>query len=1030
MASRKVGSIEGDLTLNNRQFEAAVKKSTKSADKLSGDLMGLAKNSKAADGGMDNLSEGLDKVAGSARRAGTDLGGMGLAKAARDAEKAGKSLGGLADQKLPPGFSRDARGRMGDPRGRFVGAGATPQGLGAGVGMGGGMGGATEGLSGVGSAAGKATKNVVGLGNAFNQLAVAAGAAGAAMAAFNLAEAAAGAATAEKAFTNTGGNIEKLRQSVQGMVSDAEIIKKRNLAQTMGISGETFQKLAKVAQVAAAGTGQSFEYMFDSIVTGTARSSKMILDNLGILVSQEDANKRYAAANGLVAKSLTDVQKKQAFTNEVMRQGDEMMKRFGLSAADLIDPFAQARASMANIAEDIGALLIPGFSKLISLLLPVGEFIDKMRTAFDNLSPGMKDMVGTVSAIAIGLTTLVGVAGTVSVAFMALAPVFAAVKVALLAALAPLIKFVIIAAGAAAIAGTLRAAWEDNLGGIQDKFKAFYEVARTIFASIQDMAVKVGNFLARAFDAVFDFIVDAATVIPRAMGFVVEKVSGKVIEVVLLIEKVINRLAGTKFGQMLGLDRVDLGGVKAFARELGQGGARFNASIDNAVELFKEFANPRKLVATAISGAGETADTVGEAIKTGGDYVAKGWGLLWEDMQKGLKSFGIDFTKKLGQEQKKAKPPAAPPTGAGGAAKAGAPVVPVMLVGDAPPGMGVTGPAGPGLLDTARAFAGDISAVFGQVSGVVRELTQGIRDFTAQIGDERIADSLIATLGTLVMGGPMQALIAALPLVPFQAALLAATIHTESFGMMQRMVQASFQRVIDAMEPFAEAFFPIVGLLDAFMDVFIALADSLMGVDFIARGLFEVLKGVALQLTGFVLGAAMAQNAMLEFGFGMLRVVEQLANLIGIPLPALAEMRAGLLGMRVDTDALGEAFVGLAELTYEDADQRARNLLLGEEQNDQLQESVNINVPEVFKLEAERFKAIQEGLGASTADLGLAETTGAGGGESNFYGDIYIDAAGMDPEQLAEAISNIRGQINAEQSGNPNGRGSRNGGGL
>jgi predicted phage gp36 major capsid-like protein len=53
---------------------------------------------------------------------------------------------------------------------------------------------------------------------------------------------------------------------------------------------------------------------------GIGRQSRLILDNLGIMVDAEETNKRDAASIRKTADELTDAEKKIAFTEEALRQ--------------------------------------------------------------------------------------------------------------------------------------------------------------------------------------------------------------------------------------------------------------------------------------------------------------------------------------------------------------------------------------------------------------------------------------------------------------------------------------------------------------------------------------------------------------------------------------------------------------------------------------------------------------------------------------------------------------------------------------
>jgi hypothetical protein len=133
-------------------------------------------------------------------------------------------------------------------------------------------------------------------------------------------------AAAESFFKNSGKDIESYREATKGLVSDSKLMKKANLADSMGISEPVFKQLVTVARAAALKTGQSFEYMFDSIVVGTARSSRLLLDNLGIIVSVKEANEKYAAAVGKTVEELDAQERQVAFSNEVMVRSQGQIK--------------------------------------------------------------------------------------------------------------------------------------------------------------------------------------------------------------------------------------------------------------------------------------------------------------------------------------------------------------------------------------------------------------------------------------------------------------------------------------------------------------------------------------------------------------------------------------------------------------------------------------------------------------------------------------------------------------------------------
>lgn len=77
-----------------------------------------------------------------------------------------------------------------------------------------------------------------------------------------------------------------LKQATAGTVSELDLMKRAVMASNFDISLEALPRLLEFASVRAKQTGQSVNYLVDSIVTGIGRKSKLILDNLGISAVQ------------------------------------------------------------------------------------------------------------------------------------------------------------------------------------------------------------------------------------------------------------------------------------------------------------------------------------------------------------------------------------------------------------------------------------------------------------------------------------------------------------------------------------------------------------------------------------------------------------------------------------------------------------------------------------------------------------------------------------------------------------------------
>lgn len=115
--------------------------------------------------------------------------------------------------------------------------------------------------------------------------------------------------------------LDGLRKSTKGTINDLELMKAAVQAQNFGIPVQKLGGLLQFAQQRAADTGQSVDYLVDSIVTGLGRKSIKILDNLQINVAE--LQKRAKKTGDFMGTAIDMINEK------LKEQGD-----YVLSAAD------------------------------------------------------------------------------------------------------------------------------------------------------------------------------------------------------------------------------------------------------------------------------------------------------------------------------------------------------------------------------------------------------------------------------------------------------------------------------------------------------------------------------------------------------------------------------------------------------------------------------------------------------------------------------------------------------------------------
>jgi hypothetical protein len=114
--------------------------------------------------------------------------------------------------------------------------------------------------------------------------------------------------TVRKGFERFGdiSTLGELRKATRGLVTDLDLMKVAVQAGNFGIPIQQMGQLLEFAARRAAETGQSVDYLVESIVTGIGRKSPLILDNLGI--SAVALKEKFGGA-ALAAQSIADVAK-------------------------------------------------------------------------------------------------------------------------------------------------------------------------------------------------------------------------------------------------------------------------------------------------------------------------------------------------------------------------------------------------------------------------------------------------------------------------------------------------------------------------------------------------------------------------------------------------------------------------------------------------------------------------------------------------------------------------------------------------
>ena len=181
--------------------------------------------------------------------------------------------------------------------------------------------------------------------------------------------------------------LTKLQKATDGTIDSLQLMKQANNAMLLGIadSEDQMAEMFDVAQRLGSALGQDTAFAVDSLVTGLGRQSKLMLDNLGIMVDTGKANEEYAAKLGLTVDQLTDQQKKQAFVNAAMASANTLVDKLGAESLTTTDHLAQMNTAVTEMAIAFGEALGPAVTAAAK---EITAFLNKSKRLYQDYAMG------------------------------------------------------------------------------------------------------------------------------------------------------------------------------------------------------------------------------------------------------------------------------------------------------------------------------------------------------------------------------------------------------------------------------------------------------------------------------------------------------------------------------------------------------------------------------------------------------------------------------------------------------------------
>ena len=215
----------------------------------------------------------------------------------------------------------------------------------------------------------------------------------------------------ERAFNTLSGGVtsseqalRKLQKATDGTMDRFNLFQQANNAMILGVSrnSDEMAEMFDIAQRLGRALGRDTASSVESLITGIGRQSRLMLDNIGIIVKADEAYESYAKELGTTADKLTDADKKQAFLNATMESARKKVEDLGdefLTTQDHLDSF---KSSFSDLSSTIGENL-PFFDAILQRLSRNAKIIEGAIKPQDDITKATERYTKAEQALAIAI---------------------------------------------------------------------------------------------------------------------------------------------------------------------------------------------------------------------------------------------------------------------------------------------------------------------------------------------------------------------------------------------------------------------------------------------------------------------------------------------------------------------------------------------------------------------------------------------------------------------------------------------------
>jgi hypothetical protein len=157
---------------------------------------------------------------------------------------------------------------------------------------------------------------------------------------------------------------KRLVETTGGAVSIREAMEATVKASAAGIDSSSILRLGKVAQQASVALGVNASDALNRLSRGVVKLEPELLDELGIFTKIDPAVKKYAESVNKAVSELTDFERRQAFLNAVVEEGEQKFSQIEIDT----NPYTKLSAALQNTLQNALELINKGLGPIANFL--------------------------------------------------------------------------------------------------------------------------------------------------------------------------------------------------------------------------------------------------------------------------------------------------------------------------------------------------------------------------------------------------------------------------------------------------------------------------------------------------------------------------------------------------------------------------------------------------------------------------------------------------------------------------------------